>query len=111
VQGLGEIVSMDGNPTNSEVTLKVANEPWSVYAYLSRYNSVVPFSRSSIAIYELRLVEAGETFASDVRECKFKGIVEQFGPTITEQMFELKCSSRVFDKRNAWGLEKVSRAS
>lgn len=106
ISGLGEAVSINGQPSNSDVTIELFNEPWSTYSNLSKFGASEEFNRSAIVVYELRQY-GDETFASDVRTCHGKYVVEEVFD-ITEMTFKLKCSSRLFDKRNAWGGDKIT---
>lgn len=110
VQGIGEIVSKDGNITNSNVTIEIANQRWSTYEYLSKLNAAIAFSRSSVTIWEVRRFTGNETFATDIRDCKGKYIVEQL-LSYDRRSLKLGCSSRAYNKRNAWGLSKIDRAA
>lgn len=113
IQGLGCIISDEnGWLRNGNVILKIANERWGTYSYLSLYDAVSAFHRSSVTIYELKVPGdwSYETpiFASDIRVVKAKMVVDQVQEE-NEQFFTLSLGSRLHDKKNKWGGDKITR--
>lgn len=111
VTGVGEVISSDVNPVNSNVLVEIANQPWSVYSKLSKLNSIKPFRGSTLYLYEIRRFFSSETFSSDIRSDCLVGIysVEQLAE-YDDKSLKIRCSSRIYNKRNS-GFDKIVRST
>lgn len=109
IDGLTEIINEDGNPNNSDVTIRLSNETYGTYGYLIQLNNDYQMLRSSVAIYQLNLTSDTEIFASDVRQCVGKYVVEEIYD-ITEDSFCIRLSSRLYDARKKWIGSRITRS-
>lgn len=107
IVGLDKALSYGVGSGNERVTIVLFNHKWGSYDYLIQLTADQPFTRSTVTIHELRVVEEEETFSADERVTLCKLAVERV-ERITRESFLLVCSSRIFDKRGALGLEKVN---
>lgn len=106
ISGLGESVA-DREFSNNRIRIKIRNDRWGAYSHLVKLHDIENFVRSALSLYELRLVGGYERFPSDVRNLIWKGTVESI-ENITQESFDIICSSRLFDKRRALGLEVIN---
>lgn len=110
---LGESVIIDGNFKNSDVILILSNERWSSYNNLSSLMFSENLVRTNLTIYELLLSGnlgfETEIFSSDVRKVKQKLVVEELFD-VSLSSFSLRCSSRLYNKKNSWGNSKITKS-
>ena len=91
---------------NHAVTLKFRNDRALSSSYLIEENATYRVCFSSVHIYELRLVERGETFASDVKTLVFRGVCGQ-PYDITRREFKVDVHNVMLAKRGRLPLKVV----
>ena len=100
-----ELNRVSGN-RNFKTTLRFRNVKILDKDYLIELNDDYRFTFSTIKIYELRLVESGETFASDVKTLMFRGIAGQ-PYDITRKEFKIDVHNVLLAKRDRLPLTVV----
>jgi len=94
---------------NHKITLTFRNDPILAVDHLIELNGTYRFCFSTVKIYELRLVESGEIFASDVKELVFRGVCGQpYG--ITRKSFRVDVQNVMLAKRDRLPLQVVDTA-
>lgn len=102
-----------GAGLNQKITLTFRNDKILNVAALILLNDTNRFCFAPVKIYELRLVSATETFASDVKTLVFRGMCGQ-PYDITRREFKLDCQNVMLAKRDLlplWVIDSASFAS
>ncbi len=101
-----ELLRVNGS-RNFKITLRFRNDKILDKDYLIELNDDYEFVFSTVKIYELRLVERGETFASDVKTLMFRGMAGQ-PYDITRREFKIDCHNILLAKRNRLPLHVIN---
>jgi hypothetical protein len=100
-----ELLRISGN-RNFKITLRYRNERILDKDCLIELNDDYRFTFSTLKIYELRLVENGETFGSDVKTLMFRGVCGQ-PYDITRREFKVDVHNVMLAKRDTLPLHVV----
>jgi hypothetical protein len=96
--------------SNQRISLRFKNSQILTYDRLIELDAAERFCFSTIKIYELRLIESGETFTSDVKQVVFRGVCGQ-PYAITRREFRIDVHNVLLAKRNRLPLHVVDTAT